>query len=87
MARRALREKTELLVKLALLALKERRVQRAPLETLVLLDLRVPKEKLEWTARSVPQDRKVNKVPLVKTELWVLRVQRVQTALTEQKAQ
>lgn len=50
------------------------------------MDLRVPKENLEWAARSVPQDRKVNKVPLVKTELWVLQVQRGQTALTEQKA-
>ena len=86
MARRALREKTEPLAKLDLLALQERRVQRAPLETLVLLDLRVPKESLGGTARSVPQDRKVNKVLLVKMELWVLQVQRVQTALMEQKA-
>ena len=71
---------------MAPLALQERRAQRAPLETLALLDLRVPKETLEWMARSVPQGRKVNKVLLVKMELWVLQVQRVQTALMEQKA-
>ena len=71
---------------MALLVLKERRAQRVPLETLVLLDPRVPKESLERTGRSVPQDRKVNKVLLVKMELWVLQVQRAQTALTEQKA-
>ena len=73
-------------MKLVPLVLQERRVQRAPLETLVLLDLRVPKENQEWMARSVPQDRKANKVLLVKMELWVLQVQRVQTALMEQKA-
>ena len=62
------------------LVLQERRVQRAPLETLVLLDLRVPKENQEWMAQLV---RLVRKAPLVRMVLLVNKALSVPPALKE----